>query len=81
MDTVWQHARMYGYRSPLMPYTRVYLSRQIAARFKGIHEAEDELRSLLRREAAGENVLVKVAPGTRPTRPNATEPGILLISP
>jgi hypothetical protein len=29
MDTVWQHARMYGYRSPLMPYTRIYLSRQI----------------------------------------------------
>jgi plasmid stability protein len=79
MDTVWQHARMYGYRMPLMPYTRVYLPSRVAARFKGIHEAEEELRALLRRAAAGENVPVRVAIGTRPTRPNATEPGALQV--
>src|SRR6185312_8648057 len=74
MDTVWQHARMYGYRTSLMPYTRVYLPRTVAIRFKGIHQAEEDLRGLLRRIAAGEEVLVRVATGTRPTRPNATEP-------
>jgi hypothetical protein len=78
MDTIWQHARMYGYRLPLWPYTRLYLPRRIAARFKEVHEAE-ALRDLLRREAAGEEVLVRVATGTRPTRPNATEPNILRV--
>jgi len=79
MDTVWQHARMYGYRTSLMPYTRVYLPRTVAIRFKGIHQAEEDLRGLLRRIAAGEEVLVRVATGTRPTRPNATEPDILRV--
>lgn len=79
MDTVWQHARMYGYRQPLMPFTRVYLPRRVAARFRNIHLAEEELRSLLRREARGETVPVRVALGTRPTRPNATEPSALRV--
>jgi len=79
MDTVWQHARMYGYRMPLMPYTRVYLPRPVATRFKGIHTVEEELRDLLRREADGENVPIRVAVGTRPTRPNATEPNVLQV--
>jgi hypothetical protein len=79
MDTVWQHARMYGYRTQLMPYARVYLPRTVAIRFKGIHQAEEDLRGLLRRLAAGEEVLVRVATGTRPTRPNATEPDILQV--
>ena len=46
MDTVWQHARMYGYRDELMPFTRVYLPRGVAGRFRGIHQTEDELREL-----------------------------------
>ena len=50
MDTVWQHARMYGYRLPLMPYTRVFLPRRLATRFKEIHESEEQLREILRRE-------------------------------
>ncbi len=79
MDTVWQHARMYGYRRSLMPYTRVHLPRRVAARFKDVHETEEELRELLRREAAGEEVPIRVATGTRPTRPNATEPNILQV--
>jgi hypothetical protein len=79
MDTVWQHARMYGYRASLMSHTRVYLPRRVAARFKGIHQSEEKLRELLRREAEGENVPIRVAIGTRPTRPNATEPNALQV--
>ncbi len=81
MDTVWQHARMYGYRLALMPYTRVYLPHRVAARFKEIHEAEQELRAALLREAEGENVIVRVASGTRPTRRNVTEPDTLQVIP
>jgi hypothetical protein len=79
MDTVWQHARMYGYRTQLMPYTRLYLPRTVAILFKGIHRSEEDLRALLRREAEGEDVPVRVATGTRPTRRNATEPNVLRV--
>jgi hypothetical protein len=43
MDTVLQHARMYGYRDALMPYTRVYLPQQLATLFHDIHQAEEAL--------------------------------------
>jgi Z1 domain len=79
MDTVWQHARMYGYRLPLMPSTRVYLPRRLATRFKEIHESEEQLREILRRVQAGENVPIRVAASSRPTRPNATEPAVLQV--
>jgi hypothetical protein len=79
MDTVWQHARMYGYRRTLMPFTRVYLPRRLAALFRGIHESEEQLREILRMEQAGEFVPVRVANRSRPTRPNATEPGALRV--
>lgn len=79
MDTVWQHARMYGYREQWLPYTRVYLPPRLAARFKEIHESEEALRDLLSRIVAGDEVPVFVASGTRPTRPNATEASSLRI--
>ncbi len=79
MDTIWQHARMYGYRMELMPYTRVFLPRKVAISFKGIYESEEELRDLLRREAAGEEVPVRIALGTRATRPNALDPSALRV--
>ncbi|MCW5718335.1 MAG: hypothetical protein KIS68_10945 [Bauldia sp.] len=79
MDTVWQHARMYGYRLTSLPYTRVYLPPQLARVFSQIHDSEEVLRGLLAREAEGNEVPIRVARGTRPTRPNATEPGVLRV--
>jgi hypothetical protein len=79
MDTVWQHARMYGYRQPLMPYTRVFLPRRLATRFKEIHESEEQLREILRRQDAGEDVPIRIAARSRATRPNATEPSVIQV--
>lgn len=79
MDTVLQHARMYGYREVLMPYTRVFLPPQLAARFREIHLAEEKLRGILRRERGGEQVPIKIAAGTRATRPGALETGSLRV--
>ncbi len=79
MDTVWQHARMYGYRESLMPFTRVFLPRGVAGRFRSIHQTEEDLRELLRLEAAGESVPIRLATGTRATRRNATEPAALRV--
>jgi hypothetical protein len=73
MDTVWQHARMYGYRTELMSYTRVFLPRRVAANFRGIHEAETTLRALLERDPQGANPVLLVPRGTRATRPNAVD--------
>ncbi|MCE9547916.1 MAG: hypothetical protein K8T25_20790 [Planctomycetia bacterium] len=73
MDTVLQHARMYGYREALMPYTRVYLPRQLAILFKEIHESEQALREIYQRRQGGENVPIRIAPRSRATRPGALE--------
>jgi hypothetical protein len=81
MDTVWQHARMYGYRTALMPYTRVYLPRRLATRFREIHESEEQLRDLLLLESEGEHVPIRIAARSRPTRPNATDPALLQVYP
>lgn len=71
MDTVWQHARMYGYRESLMPFTRVYLPRRLAVMFRGIHESEEDLRAVLPDLEEDAPIPLQVVTGTRPTRPNA----------
>jgi hypothetical protein len=75
MDTVWQHARMYGYRTELMPFTRVYLTRSVAGIFADIHRAEEELRNELRTQA--NDVLIRVPNRGRATRPGALPDGEL----
>jgi hypothetical protein len=75
MDTMLQHARMFGYREPLMPFTRVFLTPTLAARFQGIHIAERELRQLLRETDDGGQVPVQVIGKLRPTRHGVLDPG------
>jgi hypothetical protein len=79
MDTVWQHGRMFGYRAQLMPYTRVFLPRRLAVLFKGIHEAEEDLREVLGELARGQPVPISVVSGSRATRPNALEPNAVRV--
>lgn len=75
MDTMLQHARMFGYRSELMPFTRVFLPRSLAIRFWGIHEAETELRSLLPTLSALNQVPVQVVGNLRATRYGVLDTG------
>lgn len=77
MDTMHQHARMYGYRLKLMPFTRVFLTQSLASRFKGIHESEKALRDLLTGEKSGRSIPVQVAGNLRPTRSNIIDVGSL----
>ncbi|MCP3391530.1 hypothetical protein NLM27_22335 [Bradyrhizobium sp. CCGB12] len=79
MDTVWQHARMYGYRTDLMPYTRVFVPRRVAANFRGIHDAENSLRAMLERDPEGSRPILLVPRGTRATRPNAVDSSYLRV--
>jgi hypothetical protein len=77
MDTMHQHARMYGYRQSLMPYTRVFLTQTLATRFRQIHEGEAALRSLLETDGSGRSVPVEVAGDLRATRSNILDIGAL----
>ncbi len=81
MDTVWQHARMYGYRDELMPYSRVFLPAHLATLFRQIHASEEELRGvLLDADADALGAIPILTPAhARPTRPGAVEAGALQI--
>ena len=81
MDTMLQHARMFGYRGKLMPYTRAFLPRSLAARFNGIHEAESELRGLLQRASSIDQIPVQVVGELRPTRYGVLDTGSVVTFP
>lgn len=73
MDTVLQHARMYGYRESLMPFTRVFLPQDLATRFHFIHNAEQNLRRQLTSEDALSRISVETMSSLRATRLNVLD--------
>jgi hypothetical protein len=44
IDTMHQHARMYGYRGDTLPYTRLFIPRHLYYRFRDIHRSDMDLR-------------------------------------
>ena len=81
MDTVWQHARMFGYREAYLDYIRIFLPHRLGVRFKQIHEAEESLRQALMDGGGERAVLIPVPAAARPTRPNALEDGVIRTIP
>jgi hypothetical protein len=77
MDTVLQHARMYGYRSSLMHLTRVFLPEDLAVRFHHIHTAEQSLRQQLHAAGPSTPVAVATLSDLRATRLNVLDTGSL----
>jgi hypothetical protein len=73
MDTVLQHARMFGYRQTIMPYTRVFLPDTLAARFHFIHVAEQSLRQQLVNSGGLAKVTVETMSSLRATRLNVLD--------
>ncbi|MDJ0772773.1 MAG: Z1 domain-containing protein [Mastigocoleus sp. MO_167.B18] len=47
MDTVHQHARMYGYREHLKDVTRLFLPEHILEAFRSIYEADEGMRKAI----------------------------------
>lgn len=74
MDTMLQHARMYGYREQFMHLTRVFLPRVLAIRFHEIHVIETRLRRQLANADAGRPVVIQSAAGLKPTRSGVLDP-------
>lgn len=49
MDTMLQHARMYGYREKDLDITRLFVTEDVAARFRLINDSEEALREIIKR--------------------------------
>jgi len=56
IDTVLQHARMYGYRQRELPFTRIWLPDHLAVRFREIHLTDNSMRDVAR--ATGQTIPV-----------------------
>ncbi|MBC6111528.1 Z1 domain-containing protein [Pedobacter fastidiosus] len=73
MDTVLQHARMYGNRSKAdIALTRMYTTERIFERMKEIHQIDEALRESLQKKTDHEIVLMQASEQGRikPTSPN-----------
>lgn len=73
MDTVLQHARMFGYRADLMNFTRVFLPEDLAFRFNFIHMSEHGLRGQIRDGNEHGRFVVETMHSLRATRLNVLD--------
>jgi hypothetical protein len=69
MDTMYQHARMFGYRKSTLPYTRVFLPPQLYGRFRQIFISDEDLREFIdENKGAFDALPVRIAANIRATR-------------
>jgi len=69
MDTMYQHARMFGYRKDTLPYTRVFLPPQLYERFRQIYLSDEDLRKFIdKHKGAPDSFPVRIAKDIRATR-------------
>ena len=69
MDTMYQHARMFGYRKSTLPYTRVFLPPQLYDRFRQIFISDENLRAFINEnKGAFDTLPVRIAANIRATR-------------
>jgi hypothetical protein len=50
IDTMHQHARMFGYRQKTLPHTRLFVPRRLYYRFRDIHHSDRDLREYIERQ-------------------------------
>ena len=78
MDTVHQHARMYGYRQELQDITRLFLPEHILEDFRAIHEADEGMRQAIGDDPS--NIKIKpvwVGRELQATRSNVLNPAAI----
>lgn len=69
MDTMYQHARMFGYRKSTLPYTRVFLPPQLYEKFRQIYISDEELRKFIEKnKGLLDSFPVRIAQDIRATR-------------
>lgn len=76
IDTMHQHARMFGYRQKILQYTRLFMPRHLYYRFRDIHHSDQNLRQFIEK--------YKDSPETFPIEftsiLRATRPGVLDVN-
>jgi hypothetical protein len=73
IDTVLQHARMYGYRQAELPSTRIYLPQHLGTRFFDIHQTDNIMREKCRLSHEAIPVIPLMARNIKPTRRNVLD--------
>ncbi len=53
MDTLYQHARMFWYRRPMLDFMRIYMPEQIYAKFHATYETDEWLREMVKKNPYG----------------------------
>jgi hypothetical protein len=79
MDTVLQHARMYGYRKPNLGITRLFLPQVLRDHFTSMHESEESLRDLLKEFPDGRFECLYISGKWDATRKNVLDPNSIGI--
>jgi Z1 domain len=75
MDTVHQHARMFGYRQELKDVTRLFLPERILEDFRAIHEADEGMRQAIGDDPSNIKITPVWVGGTlKATRSNVLNP-------
>ena len=75
MDTVHQHARMFGYRQKLLDVTRLFLPQHILEDFRAIHDSDEGMRQVIGDEPSKINITpVWVGEKLQATRANVLNP-------
>ena len=74
MDTVLQHARMYGYREKHLDVTRLFLTQDIQRRFSQINESEQALRKIIETHPNEKYRVIRIGKGLNPSRRNVLNP-------
>jgi hypothetical protein len=70
MDTMYQHARMFGYRQRTLPYTKLFTTRMLYYRFRDIHASDHSLRAFIAQHMNQDprTFPIDISVGLRPTR-------------
>jgi Z1 domain len=75
IDTMHQHARMYGYRKKTLAYTRLFIPRHLYYRFRDIHRSDTDSREFIdEHKDMPETFPIQYAFGLRPTRLGVLHP-------
>jgi hypothetical protein len=77
IDTMHQHARMYGYRTDTLSYTKLFIPRHLYYRFRDIHRSDRDLRQFVEDNIARlpTTFPIQVAFNLRATRRGVLEVG------
>src|SRR5260370_38712057 len=74
MDTMLQHARMYGYRAKHLDVTRLYVTPAVEERFRLINESEQAMRRIIERYPNEEYRGILIGANLSATRRNVLNP-------